>query len=371
MKLLTPVITLALGAVELIAAYGGKPVCGFGIGPTGSLRLTGAGAAPAIVVSQNDFWGVQRAASDLSLDFGKVTGRDGTLMNITGTIVPYGSQSLIVVGTIGQSAIIDNLISTGKINVAAVQGKWEAFQTQLVLNPAPGIPQALVVAGADKRGSIYGIYDISQQIGVSPWYFWADVPVISRTDVYAMAGTKISASPSVKFRGIFINDEAPALTNWVRDNFAPGEYGPGFNHEFYELVFELLLRLRANYLWPAEWNSMFYVDDALDGSIANDWGIVIGTSHTEPLARATKEQSLFLDGIWSWQNNQQNVTDFMRQGVQRASKWETLWTMGMRGLGDTASPTLTAPQLQQILQVEQQLLREGLNTPDLSAVPAL
>lgn len=116
---------------------------------------------------------------------------------------------------------------------------------------------------------------------------------------------------------------------------------------------------------------MFYVDDALDGPTANAWGIVIGTSHTEPLARATKEQSLFLNGVWSWANNQQNVTDFLREGVARAKNWETLWTMGMRGLGDTASPTLTAPQLQQIIEVEQQLLREGLNRTDLVDVPQM
>jgi len=183
----------------------------------------------------------------------------------------------------------------------------------------------------------------------------------------------VSKSPSVKYRGIFLNDEAPALTNWVETNFPPGQYGPGFNHNFYELVFELLLRLRANYLWPAEWNSMFYVDDVLDGPTANNWGVVIGTSHTEPLARATKEQSLFLNGVWAWATNEQNVTDFMADGVARAKNWETLWTMGMRGLGDTASPTLTAAQLQDIIQVEQKLLEQGLNltAQGLESVPQM
>jgi hypothetical protein len=124
--------------------------------------------------------------------------------------------------------------------------------TQLVLNPAPGVAQALVIAGSDKRGAIFGVYDLSQQIGVSPWYFWADVPTISKQTIYALPGTKVSKSPSVKFRGIFLNDEAPALTGWVEANFPPGTYCPGFGADFYKLVFELLLRLRANYLWPAE-----------------------------------------------------------------------------------------------------------------------
>jgi hypothetical protein len=122
---------------------------------------------------------------------------------------------------------------------------------------------------------------------------------------------------------------------------------------------------------PAEWNSMFMADDVLNPVVADMYGIVIGTSHTEPLARATKEQSLFLDGIWSWASNQANVTEFLREGVNRAKDFETLWTMGMRGLGDTASPTLTPAQLQEIIAVEQQLLEQGLNTTNLNNVPQM
>lgn len=370
MKFFSRVAAVGLCALELVSAYGGKPVCSFNNSQAGSYRLAAPGLNPTIVVSQSDLWGVQRAANDLALDFGRVTGHNGTFLNITGGSVPTGHQSLIIVGTVG-SPLINSLVKSNKINVTAIQGQWESFQTQLVSNPAPGVSQALVIVGADKRGAIYGVYDLSQQIGVSPWYFWADVPVMPQSTVYALATTKVSKSPSVKYRGIFLNDEAPALTNWIMTNFPPGKYGPGYNHNFYELVFELLLRLRANYLWPAEWNSMFYVDDALDGPTADAYGIVIGTSHTEPLARATKEQSLFLNGTWAWQSNQANVTAFLAQGVARAAHWETLWTMGMRGLGDTASPTLNASQLQTIIQVEQQLLEQGLNTTNLNNVPQM
>jgi len=169
MRSLVCVITVAFCAIGFVSAYGGNPVCGFNNTVHGSMPLAGAGLNPTIVVSQSDLWGVQRAAQDLAIDFGRVTGQNGTLLNITGNSLPGGHPSLIVVGTVG-SPLIDNLVTSNKINVSAVTGQWEAFMTQLVSEPAPGIQQALVIVGADKRGAIYGIYDLSQQIGVSPWF---------------------------------------------------------------------------------------------------------------------------------------------------------------------------------------------------------
>lgn len=169
MRFFSHVAVVALCAIELVSAYGGKPICGFNNTVHGSMPLAAAGLNPTIVVSQSDLWGVQRAAQDLSLDFGRVTGQNGTLLNITGNSIPSGYASLIVVGTVG-SPLINSLVSSNKINVTAITGQWESFMTQLVSDPAPGVQQALVIVGADKRGAIYGIYDLSQEIGVSPWY---------------------------------------------------------------------------------------------------------------------------------------------------------------------------------------------------------
>jgi len=169
MKMLSHVAAVAFCAIELVSAYGGRPVCGFNNTVHGSMPLAAPGLNPTIVVSQSDLWGVQRAAQDLSIDFGRVTGHNGTLLNITGNSLPSGHPSLIVVGTVG-SPLINSLVASNKINVSAITGQWESFMTQLVSNPAPGVQQTLVIVGADKRGAIYGVYDLSQQIGVSPWY---------------------------------------------------------------------------------------------------------------------------------------------------------------------------------------------------------
>ena len=189
----------------------------------------------------------------------------------------------------------------------------------------PGIRSALVIAGSDKRGTIFGIYDVSEQIGVSPWYWWADVPVPHRAALFIKPGRYIEGEPAVKYRGIFLNDEAPSLTGWVNE-----KYG-GFNHYFYERVFELLLRLKANYLWPAMWNSAFYEDDPLNGKLANEYGIVMGTSHHEPMMRAYQEWQRHGVGPWDYATNAKNLDAFWEYGVQRGRNWESTITIGMRG----------------------------------------
>jgi len=130
--------------------------------------------------------------------------------------VSSASKTVIIAGTIGKSEVIDTLISSGKLDVTSTKGQWESFISQVITSPLPGIDKALVIAGSDLRGTIYGLYDISEQIGVSPWYWWADVPVKKKAGVWALGVKKVQGSPSVKYRGIFINDEQPALTNWIR-----------------------------------------------------------------------------------------------------------------------------------------------------------
>ena len=370
-------LSLASGLLSLVVsagALGQQASIAFEDGD-GSLQLASDGSSPQIILDGADWPGVIRAAHDLAADLGRVTGTNGTVHLINGTVVPPSNNSIgtsaIIVGTIGNSSLIDSLVKAGKISTAKTEGQWEAFQSQLVTNPLPGIKQALVITGADKRGSIYGIYDVSEQIGVSPWYYYADVPAKQHSTIYAMDVQKIQPSPSVKYRGFFLNDEQPALTNWVNANFPPGKYGPGFNAQMYAPIFELLLRLRANYIWPAEWDSMLAVDDPTTPPEADMYGIVMGSSHTEPLMRWTKEQSLFLNGTWAWATNEKNVTEFMREGAERSSPYEGLYTMGMRGLGDTASPTLDAKSLEDIISVQQGILRDVFNEQNISSIPQM
>lgn len=336
----------------------------------GALKLAAANGSPSIAVDSEDWYGVYRAAQDLALDFGRVTGQNASVQQSNVTSAATSSPSIIV-GTVGRSATIQSLIINGLLDVSQISGQWEAYQTQLI-NTATG--PALVIAGSDKRGTIYGIYDVSRQIGVSPWYWWADVPLQQQEAVYALNVTKVQGSPSVQYRGFFLNDEQPGLSDWVKANYPDVSDGDaGFGHAFYSTVFELLLRSNANYLWPAMWGSMFYVDDDLNAKTADDYGIVMGTSHTEPMARATNEQGNpeLMHGVWSWSNNRENVTEFMREGAIRAKPYETLYTLGMRGLGDVASPTLNASQLEEIVQTQQQILAEVYNTTNVSSIPQM
>lgn len=336
----------------------------------GRLRLVGGMSTPSIMVDGQDWPGVVRTASDLAKDFGQVTGRNISVSAVNGTVSnsTRGGEVAIIAGTIGKSNLIGSMIDAGKIDVSQIRGKWESFITQVVSSPMPGTQQALVIAGSDKRGTIYGMYDLSEQIGVSPWYWWADVPAQQHSTIYVTNTTKLQGPPSVKYRGFFLNDEQPALNNWVRDNYPDVNGRPGFNSQFYSKVYELLLRLRANYLWPAEWASMFDLDDPLNEYTADYYGVVLGTSHTEPLFRWTNEQSSVLKGPWNWLTNEANIRQFLTDGAKKESPYEAIYTMGMRGLGDTSSPTINASVLGEIVAAEQQILGNVFNTTNVSSI---
>lgn len=351
---LVSLLAFAIGAFAI-----GQPASLAFSETAGGLKLAGTGSAPTIVIDSKDWPGVTRAGNDLANDFGLVTGTKG---KVATSATGLGNTPVIIAGTVGKSPLIDSLASSGKIDVSAIKGKWESFSSQLVADPVEGVSSALVLAGSDKRGTIYALYDISEQIGVSPWYWWADVPPKKKTTIYALNSKKTQGPPSIKFRGIFLNDEQPALTNWVNSN-----YGGKYDSRFHAKVFELLLRLRANYFWPAMWNSKFYVDDSKNGPLADEMGIVMGTSHTEPMARADKEKVK----PWDWKSNQNNLKKYMQDGATRAKGWETVWTMGMRGDGDTASPTLDASQLVSVIEYQQSVLKSTLGISDLSSVPQM
>ncbi|KUJ08228.1 uncharacterized protein LY89DRAFT_600152 [Mollisia scopiformis] len=329
----------------------------------GPLQLAGNGVA-TLILSSTDFPGVIRAGQDLAADFGKITGKNLTIAQIS-TDQTSTTGPAIIAGTLGKSALIDSLVSAGKIDISQIQGQWESFVTQIVTSPVSGVASALVIAGSDKRGTIYGIYDISEQIGVSPWYWFADVPSTQQTNIFALDIHKTQGPPSVKYRGIFLNDEQPALTNWVKEKYG----GVGYVSGFYARVFELLLRLRANYLWPTMWDSMFALDDTKNQPLADTYGIVMGTSHTEPLMRSTKEQTKYVSGSWDWTSNKANIIKFLTDGANRAKPYESLYTMGMRGSGDTASSTLTAASLADVVSEQQKILTSVIG--NVSTIPQM
>lgn len=292
---------------------------------------------------------------------------------------PDAANTLIIVGTIGRSKIIDDLIDDDKIDVSDIEGEWEAFVTKVVENPFEGCDEALVIAGSMPRGTIFGIYDISEQIGVSPWYFWADVPVKPNDNIYVERQQKTQGPPSVNYRGIFLNDEQPGLTSWVSENFDDNEWNDsvGYNHEFYAMVCELLLRLRANYIWPTLWGSMVYTDDPSNQPLIYAYEVVLGSSHTEPMMRAQNEFGNYYDSAWAYNENNETIDEYFRVGVERAKPYarNSLWTMAMRGTGDTAIEGLGIEVIVEMLETlvhnQQDILSEGLGEDDLSKVPQL
>lgn len=279
---------------------------------------------------------IEIASMLLADDIEKVTGRKPK----TTTSRESLDTNLIVIGSIGQSEFIDGLIASKKIDVSPIKGQWERFLMKTVKNPFPGVSQALVIAGSDKRGAAFGVFSLSKEMGVSPWHFWADVPAKQKEAIYVEKGKYVSNAPSVKYRGIFLNDEAPALRGWAEETFG------GFNHEFYEKVFELLLRNKANYLWPAMWQpSAFADDDPENARLADEYGIVMSTSHHEPMMRAHDEWDRFKGGAWNYETNKEKLQEFWRGGIERMGDHESVVTLGMRGDGDEAMSEETAVDL--------------------------
>lgn len=282
-----------------------------------------------IVVDQNDFSGVRRIADIFADDINRVTGQKPEVVDAVS-----GLPQAVIVGTIGKSSLIDQLAKSKKIDVGKVRNQWESSLIQIVENPVKGVGRALVIAGSDKRGTMYGMFHLSKLMGVSPWYFWADVPTPHHDSIFVTESKIVLESPKVRYRGIFLNDEAPCLTTWVKNT-----YGTDFgDHNFYADVFELILRLRGNFMWPAMWGWAFYADDAENSRTADEYGIVMGTSHHEPMARNHQEWARHRDeyGIWDYPSNQQVIDKFFREGIERSKDNEDLVTIGMRGDGDTA-----------------------------------
>jgi hypothetical protein len=325
----------------------------------GSFPIATKNSVTSIWVAANDFAVVKKATELFQKDIEKVTAKNTTVTNATPT-----TKNVIIIGTVGKSLLIDQLIQQRKLNVDSLKGKWEAYQLQVVSKPMPGVESALVIAGSDRRGTAYGVFELSDKMGVSAWYYWADVPVKKKSEIYYTGGYR-SDAPVVKYRGIFINDEAPALSGWSKEKFG------GFNHKFYENVFELILRMKGNYLWPAMWGSAFNADDTLNPVVADQYGIVMGTSHHEPLVRAHDEWRRFGKGKWNYDSNATNLKAFWKEGIQRMGTRENIVSIGMRGDGDEPMTQGTAiALLERIVKDQREIIAENTGKP-AAATPQL
>ncbi|MBK9934951.1 MAG: glycosyl hydrolase 115 family protein [Cytophagaceae bacterium] len=324
--------------------------------------IVAPGFTSKILVSSVDHKGVIRAAGDLVLDIERVSGQKTELLQKFSK-----EKRLILAGTLGKNSWINKLIKNKKLDVSAIAGKWETFQTQIIQKPFPGVDEALVIVGSDKRGTIYGIYDLSEQMGVSPWHFWADVPAQKHAEIYVKPEKYSDGEPKVKYRGIFLNDEAPCLSGWTN------EKNGGFNQKLYTSIFELILRLKGNYLWPAMWGNAFHVDDPMNPVLADEYGVVIGTSHHEPLMRAHDEWRRYGKdkGKWDYTKNDSTLREFWRESVKERYKYDNIFTVGMRGDGDEPMSRETATGLLEKIVTDQRKIIEELSGKPASDKPQL
>ena len=307
----------------------------------------------SIYQDANDCKGISYAVQALVKDIQNVCGSKAVVST-------DATQPNIVIGTLGHSAAIDQLAKKKLINVNLLKGKREKFIITIVNNQ-------LVIAGSDRRGTIYGIYELSQQMGVSPWYDWADVPVEHHDSIFVNKGVYSDGEPAVRYRGIFLNDEAPCLTSWVKNTYGTG-YG---DHRFYQRVFELVLRLRGNMMWPAMWGWAFYSDDAENEKTADEMGIIMGTSHHEPMARNHQEYARHRKeyGAWNYQKNKQGLQKFFREGIERMKGTEQIVTIGMRGDGDEAMSEEADTKLMQDIIADQRKIISDVTGKKASETP--
>jgi hypothetical protein len=321
-----------------------------------------------ICVSEKDYKGVTIAAKALSGDIELVTGRKPCLRS------DLIGEQLVIVGTIGQCEWIDTLAAEGRIDVSGIAGTWETYVMETVEKPFPGVKKALVIAGSDKRGTIYGIYKLSEIIGVSVWVWWADSYPVKKRELLITDGRIESKVPSVQYRGIFINDDEPCFGGWCWSKFG------GINSKMYVHVFELILRLKGNYMWPAMWGKSINIDDPESPRLADEYGIVMGTSHHEPMMRAQKEWTVLGDQYgghsnWNYERNQEGLYRFWEDRIIANKDYEKIVTVGMRGDGDESM--IQGGKIADIIALyekivtdQRKILAKHIN-PDVTKVPQM
>lgn len=318
------ILSLLLATTALAAPWVGEQP------GNGDFPLVRDGRTAAIVVSADDFKVVSIAANDLAADIERVTSLRPVVRPDTAGL----AGPAVLVGTLGHSPVIDGLAAAGKLDVAALRGAWESFIITTVADPFPGVPSALVIAGSDRRGTAFGVYELSQAIGVSPWYWWADVTPAKKTALFVAAGTRRFGPPSVQYRGIFLNDEDWGLQPWAAKTFEPevGDIGP----KTYARICELLLRLKANTLWPAMHACTkafnLYPQNKL---VADDYAIVMGSSHAEPMLRNNVTEWTAPHADYNFVTNRDGVHAYWEQRLKENGRFENIYTLGMRGIHDS------------------------------------
>ncbi|WP_078556322.1 glycosyl hydrolase 115 family protein [Bacillus alkalicellulosilyticus] len=331
--------------------------------------------APVFYQEKEAFSGVHKIASrvihDLELVF-------GIAPQVTIEKTKLG-KTVIIYGTMNHSPMLQELEEKKLIDVTEVAGKREVFLFQVIDQPFDGVEKALVIAGSDKRGTIYGLFHLSEQLGVSPLVDWNGVKPQPKESFSLDGDFKyISKEPSVRYRGFFINDEWPAFGTWTNERFG------GFNAEMYDHVFQLLLRLKGNYMWPAMWSAQFSEEGPglASAELADEYGVVMGASHHEPCLRNGEEyrylrgeDSIYGDA-WNFISNREGITRFWEDGLKRSGKFENVITVGMRGEQDTSimgkNATLAdnIELLRDVIQTQNKLIEDNVN-PNLSEVPRM
>lgn len=346
------------------------------------------GSAITCLVSEDDYEGVRRIAKVHTEDVEAVSGVLPSLLFYKAdagladglSAGADGKTRVVIVGTLGHSSLIDRLCTSCPQTADGVSGKREVYRMTTLTSPAPGIDEALVIAGSDKRGTIYGIFKLSELFGVSPWIWWADVKPETRSELSLPVESLnfISKEPSVRYRGFFINDEWPSFGSWTCGMFGD------FNAQMYDKMFQLLLRMKGNYLWPAMWSASFPLDGPGLGNaeLADIYGVVMGESHHEPCCRASEEwdkvrgADTVYGNEWNFYTNREGLLRYWDEALARSSRYETMITIGMRGerdtsmLGDHSSLQQNIDLLKDIITEQNKLIKKNVNE-DLSKVPRL
>ncbi|WEK20181.1 MAG: glycosyl hydrolase 115 family protein [Candidatus Pedobacter colombiensis] len=334
---------------------------------SGGFALLNKGKAATIYTDEADAEVVHIAANALKNDVKLVSGIGPAVVASSKVVSPLS----VLIGTIGKSKLIDQLVLNKKITIAEVKNKWETFSISVVENPLPGVKQTLVIVGSDPRGTAFGVFELSELIGVSPWYWWADVHPVLKKNIF-IKGTVVSESPSVKYRGIFLNDEDWGLQPWAAKTLEPetGDIGP----KTYARIFELLLRLKANLIWPAMHPSTkaFYHYPGNE-KIAVDYAIVVGSSHAEPMLRNNVGEWQKTMGDFNYLSNRDRVYNYWETRVKESKNNDAIYTVGMRGVHDGAIEGVKTvkeaiPLLETIIEDQRKLLQKYIN-PNVKKVP--
>jgi len=361
----------ALAQVETVPANATTHIVSFhrGVG-SNSFSLAENGRVAPIYIAPESPESVKTATEAFAGDLDRVTGMRPKLL---ASLAGKPPEELVIVGVLGHSSVIDDLRLRGKLRTASIEGKWESAITTVVSNPMPGVHRALVIVGSDRRGAAFALFTLSRQMGVSPWTWWADVPVLRHDSVYVQADDEIQNEPSVKYRGIFLNDEDWGLRPWAAAKMDPevGNIGP----HTYAKIFELLVRLHANSLWPAMHPGTLAFNAVQENArLADRWGIVMGSSHSEALLRNNVgEWNEKRDGPWNYQKNSAAIDRYWQKRLEENGRYENYYTVGMRGVHDsgleaTGTREEKARLVEQVMAAQRGMLGKDVN-PKVQEIP--